>query len=120
MRIFFALGSVFAVIAFSLSTASANPSMLPKHPGSMGKAVDPVKGQSLANDPGQHDAVGDKALVEAATADTEHVKQSLSINRQDKRILEKPGAGVLPKVEGPAIKIEPPVKSATAVNAAPK
>lgn len=121
MKIFLGLGSVFAVIAFSLSTASANPSMLPKHPGyPMGKAVDPVRGQSLANDPGQHDAVGDKALVEAATADTDHVKQSLSINRQDKRILEKPGAGVLPKVDGPAIKIEPPVKSATAVNAAPK
>ncbi|WP_455243540.1 hypothetical protein [Petrachloros mirabilis] len=121
MKFFIALGSFIAVIGFSISTASANPSMLPKHPGyPMGKAIDPVKGQSLANDPGQSDAVGDKALAEAAVADTEHVKQSLSINRQDKRILEKPGAGVLPKVEGPSIKIEPPVKSATAVNAAPK
>jgi hypothetical protein len=121
MKIYLTLATVFVALGFCVSTASANPSMLPKHPGyPMGKAIDPVKGQALANDPGQKDAVGDKALAEAAVADTEHVKQSLDINRSDKRILEKPGAGVLPKVEGPAISIEPPVKSATAVNAAPK
>jgi hypothetical protein len=34
--------------------------------------------------------------------------------------LEKPGAGVLPKVQGPEIKIEPPVKEGTRVNAAPQ
>ena len=59
-------------------------------------------------------------MAEAASADDAHVKQELSINRQDKRILEKPGAGLLPKVEGPNITIEPPVKEATKVNAAPK
>lgn len=121
MKVFVAVGCLLVATAFSFSVASANPSMLPKHPGyPMGKAVDPVRGQSLANDPGQKDAVGQKALVEAAVADTEHVTQKLDINRGDKRIIEKPGAGVLPKVEGPAIKIEPPVKSATAVGAAPK
>ena len=121
MKIFLSIASVLAMAAVFFSVAWANPSMLPKHPGyPMGKAVDPVKGQSLANDPGQQNVSGTKALAEAATADTEHVKQTLPMNRGDKRIIEKPGAGLLPKVQGPAVKIEPPVKSATAVNAAPK
>lgn len=103
------------------TTAVANPDMLPKHPGyPMGKAVDPVRGQSLANDPGQTNATGDDSLAKAAAFDDTHVKQSLSINQNDKRLLEKPGAGLLPKVQGPNIKIEPPVKEATKVNAAPQ
>jgi hypothetical protein len=106
--------SVVAAILFGVSFAIANPSMLPNHPGyPMGKAVDPVLGQSLANDPGQNNAVGYQALQEAAVTDVDHVTQSLSINRQDERILEKPGAGLLPRVEGPVIKIEPPVKEGT-------
>jgi hypothetical protein len=121
MRNFFSLLTFFVTVLFSASFALANPATLPKHPGyPMGKAVDPVKGQPLANDPGQNNAIGDKALSKAAEADAGHVKQNLSINRQDKRILEKPGVGVLPKVQGPNIKIEPPVKEATKVNAAPK
>ena len=121
MRLLFSLSTVVGVIVFSMSVANANPSMIPKHPGyPMGKAVDPVRGQSLANDAGQSNAVGDKALAEAAKADAGHVKQELSINRQDKRIIEKPGAGLLPKVDGPNISIDPPVKEGTKVNAAPK
>ena len=47
-----------AVVPLTVSLVLANPSMLPKHPGyPMGKAVDPVTGQSLANDPGQANAV---------------------------------------------------------------
>lgn len=66
----------------------------------MGKAVDPVLGQSLANDPGKNNAVGDKALNEAAGADAVHVRQNLPINQNDKRIMEKSGAGLLPKSKG--------------------
>jgi len=109
---------VFAALTVSL--VSANPDMLPKHHGyPMGKAVDPVKGQSLANDPGQTNATGDKSLAEASMSEDGHVTQSLSINRNDQRLLEKPGAGLLPKVQGPNIKIEPPVKEGTKVNASP-
>jgi len=112
---------VVAVVLFGVSFVFANPSMLPTHPGyPMGKAVDPVRGQSLANDPGQKNAVGDQALHEAAVTDVDHVTQSLSINRQDERILEKPGAGLLPKVDGPIIKIEPSVKEATKAVPEPK
>ena len=63
------------VVGLVVSLALANPDMLPKHPGyPMGKSVDPVKGQPLANDPGQK----------------------------------------------PNIKIEPPVKEATKINASPQ
>jgi hypothetical protein len=113
----------FVALAFVFLTASilfANPGMLPKHPGyPMGKAVDPVKGQALANDPGQANATGEKSLMQAAASDDTHIKQSLS-NENDQRLMEKPGAGLLPKVQGPNIKIEPPVKEGTKVNAAPQ
>ena len=111
---------ICACVLLASSAAFANPDMLPKHPGyPMGKAVDPVKGQSLANDPGQTNATGEDSLAEAAAFDDSHVKQSLS-NQNDQRLLEKPGAGLLPKVQGPNIKIEPPVKEGTKVNASPQ
>ena len=121
MKTSLVLFSAFVVVLFMFSLALANPDMLPKHPGyPMGKAVDPVKGQPLANDPGQTNATGDGSLANSAAFDDVHVKQNLSINQNDQRILEKPGAGVLPKVQGPNIKIEPPVKEGTKVNASPK
>ena len=101
--------------------AFGNPAMLPQHPGyPMGKAVDPVRGQSLANDPGRANAVGESALSGAAAFDDSHVSQQLSINEHDQRLLEKPGAGILPKVQGPNIVIDPPVKEATKVQASPQ
>jgi hypothetical protein len=108
------------IVLLTISLVLANPTMLPKHPGyPMGKAVDPVSGQSLANDPGQSNATGENSLAEASKFDDVHVKQSLSINENDQRLLEKPGAGLLPKVEGPNIQIEPPVKEATKMSASP-
>ena len=105
----------------AISPAFANPDMLPKHPGyPMGKAIDPVKGQPVANDPGQTNATGDGSLANAAAFDDSPPRQSLSINSNNQRILEKPGAGVLPKVQGPNIMIEPPVKEATKVTASPQ
>lgn len=115
------VAAAFAVVLLAVSTAFANPDMLPKHPGyPMGKAMDPVKGQSLANDPGQTNATGEGSLANAAVFDDSHSKQSLSIDHNNQRIIEKPGAGVLPKVQGPNIKIEPPVKEGTKVNASPQ
>lgn len=112
---------VFLVVLLTTALALANPEMLPKHPGyPMGKAVDPVKGQPLANDPGQTNATGVGTLEKAAAFDDSHAKQNLSFNQDNQRIVEKPGAGVLPKVQGPNIKIEPPVKEATKANASPQ
>jgi len=115
------IGLSLVMMLFTAVCVSANPSMLPKHEGyPMGKATDPVTGQSLSNDPGQKNATGTKALEQAAVVDDQHSRQNLSPNRNDRRLLEKPGAGLLPKVEGPQIKIEPPVKEATKMQADPK
>jgi hypothetical protein len=110
-----------AVVPLTATLALANPAMLPKHPGyPMAKAVDPVTGQSLANDPGQANAKNQDALNKAAIFDDNHSKQSLLFNQNDERLLEKQGAGLLPKVHGPNITIEPPVKAGTKVSAAPE
>jgi hypothetical protein len=114
---------IFAGTLCLLWTASeviANPAMLPKHEGyPMGKATDPVSGQSLANDPGQTNATGERSLREAALFGDTALKQNL-INENDQRVLQKPGAGLLPKVQGPDITIVPPVQEATKVNASPE
>lgn len=113
------VGLTLATLIFTAGYASANPSMLPKHEGyPMGKATDPVTGKSLGNDPGQKNATGAKALEQAAMVDDQHSRQNLR-NANDGRVLDKPGAGILPKVEGPQIKIEPPVKEATKTQANP-
>jgi hypothetical protein len=114
------MGLGLLLIIVTAVAVSANPSMLPKHEGyPMGKATDPVTGKSLSNDPGQQNATGAKALEQAAMFDDQHSQQHLS-NANDQRVLEKPGAGMLPKVDGPQIKIEPPVKEATKTAAEPK
>ena len=115
------IGLSLVMVIFAAVSVSANPSMLPKHEGyPMGKATDPVTGQSLGNDPGQKNATGAKALEQAAMVDDQHSRQDLPRNANDQRLLEKPGAGLLPKVEGPQIKIEPPVKEATKTQATPR
>ena len=120
MSVFPAIGLSVVMVMFTVVCAWANPSMLPKHEGyPMGKATDPVNGKSLGNDPGQTNATGAKALEQAARADDNHSRQDIR-NQSDERILEKPGAGLLPKVQGPQIKIEPPVKEATKTAASPK
>ncbi len=105
--------AIMLVLGFSLSLALANPAMLPKHPGyPAGNAVSPVTGQPLANDPGQTNATGEKAALEGAAAEDVHVSQNL-IDPNNERLMKKEGAGQLPQVQGPQIKIEPPVKEAT-------
>lgn len=109
------VGVVLSVI-FSLSLVFANPALLPKHEGyPAGKAVSPVTGQPLANDPGQTNATGEKALTKAADLE-KHSQQHLK-NASNERVVEAQGAGQLPKVQGPQIKIEPPVSSATKIGA---
>ena len=121
MRTSFIILASFFIVGLAESLALANPDMLPKHPGyPMGKSVDPVKGQPLANDPGQTNASGVNALAGSAAFDDAHSSQHLSSNQSDQRLIEKPGAGILPRVQGPNIKIEPPVKEATKINASPQ
>lgn len=111
------IGVMMGILAvgFCWSLALGNPATLPDHPGyPIGNPVDPVNQQPLANDTGETNAVGDKALAAAAAFDDSRSEQHLDQTpSNDQRYLEKPGAGVLPKVQGPDIKINPPVKEAT-------
>ena len=113
------IGSVatLAGVFFAVSMASANPALLPKHPGYPAKqATSPVSGQPLANDPGQTNASGDKAALEAAAFDNRHVSQNLQ-DPNNQRITKQEGAGRLPNVQGPQIQIQPPVSTATKADA---
>jgi len=109
----------FLLAFFSFGTAAsiafANPALLPKHPGyPAGSDTSPVTGQPLANDPGQANITGERAMLGAASAEDAHVSQKLTAE-EDQRIIERSGAGVLPKVQGPQITIEPPVKEGTRI-----
>jgi hypothetical protein len=75
MKTSLVLLTVFLVVLLSITLVLANPTLLPKHPGyPMGKAVDPISGQSLANDPGQTNATGENSLAQAAAFDDSHVQ----------------------------------------------
>lgn len=92
--------AIVTVMLLSSAPAAANPTLLPNHPGyPMNKAVDPVLGQPLANDPGQSNATGEEALLKASTFDDSHVMQSLSFNPNEKELRERSDGDVSPKVE---------------------
>jgi hypothetical protein len=113
------IGSVatLAGVFFVLSSASANPALLPKHPGYPAKAAtSPVNGQALANDPGQTNADGEDAMQRSAGYDDVHVSQQLK-DPNNERITKRGGAGQLPNVQGPQIQIQPPVSAATKADA---
>ncbi|MEW6245519.1 MAG: hypothetical protein AB1555_02290 [Nitrospirota bacterium] len=116
MKLLIGTVATLSGVLFVLSLASANPALLPKHPGYPAKpATSPVTGQPLANDPGQTNASGEKAELEAAQS-VKHAQQHL-MDQNNQRIMKKEGAGRLPAVQGPQIKIEPPVQSATKIGA---
>jgi hypothetical protein len=103
-------------VLFTLSLASANPALLPKHEGyPMKNSGSPVTGQPTANDPGQSDARGEATLLKSADS-IKSAQQNLT-KTDNGRIVESAGAGRLPKVQGPQIQIAPPVTSATKIGA---
>lgn len=117
MKTFMVIVAAVFAVGVSASLALANPAMLPKHEGyPMKNDGSPVTGQPTANDPGQGSAGGTKALEKAADATDDFTVQKLT-DENNGRITEKQGAGQLPKVQGPQIMIEPPVKSATKIGA---
>jgi hypothetical protein len=116
MKILLAVGAMVSGVLFALSTAMANPALLPKHPGyPMKNDGSPVNGQPTANDPGQHDGHGDAAILQSSES-IKHAEQKL-MDQNNNRIVKKEGAGQLPQVQGPQIKVEPPVTSATKADA---
>lgn len=117
MKTFAAIVAAAFAVGLSASIAVANPALLPKHEGyPMKNDGSPVTGQPTANDPGQTNMGGAKALEQSSEATDNHTMQKLT-DPNNQRIAEKQGAGQLPKVQGPQITIDPPVKSATKIGA---
>ena len=107
MKTSFILFTILAVLVLTSAPAAANPATLPKHPGyPMNKATDPVNGQSLANDPGQGNATGDKALRDAAAFEDTHVMQSLSASPNEIEIRNKVSPTASPEKKEQAEKKE--------------
>lgn len=104
MRFFTMAFTGFVVVGIA-ALAFANPSMLPNHPGY-------PSGGEFANDTGQKNLTVEQSRLEAAASEDAHTMQQL-VNPNNERLLKSQGAGQLPLVQGPDIKIEPPVASAT-------
>jgi hypothetical protein len=110
-----AVATVCGIILVAASLAWANPALLPKHEGyPMKNSGSPVNGQPTANDPGQSDARGESTLMKSAES-VKNAHQNL-LKNDNARITEGQGAGRLPNVQGPQIKIAPPVTSATKIS----
>ena len=93
------------VVVGSAALAAANPAMLPQHPGY-------PSGGEYANDTGQKNLTVEQSLSRAAASEDAHTGQKL-VDPSNARLVRPQGAGQLPTVEGPNIKIEPPVTEAT-------
>lgn len=85
--------------------ALANPAMLPKHPGY-------PSGGEFANDKGQQNLTYSQSILDSAKSGDTNMAATL-MDPNNARLLEHQGAGQLPVVQGPNIKIEPPVKEGT-------
>ncbi|HSB43531.1 MAG TPA: hypothetical protein VLD60_00885 [Nitrospira sp.] len=99
------IGMTGLVFVGMTTLTMANPSMLPKHPGY-------PSGGDYANDKGQQNLSYNQSMVEAAKSGDTNMAPTL-IDPNNARLVEHQGAGQLPIVQGPNIKIEPPVKEGT-------
>jgi hypothetical protein len=93
------------VLVGCAALAAANPAMLPEHPGY-------PSGGEYANDTGQKNLTVEQSLSRAAASEDAHTGQKL-VDPYNARLLQSQGAGPLPTVQGPQIKIEPPVTEVT-------
>jgi len=93
------------VLVGSAALAAANPSMLPTHPGY-------PSGGEFANDTGQKNLTVEQSLSRAAMSEDAHTGQKL-VDPYNARLLKSQGADQPPTVQGPQIKVEPPVTEST-------
>ena len=105
MKLFTIVMTGFVLVGIT-SLAAANPAMLPKHPGY------PSRG-GYANDTDRQNPTLEQPLKAPAASEDTHTFQKAVDPNNDARLLKSQGAGQLPTVEGPDIKIEPSVKEGT-------
>jgi hypothetical protein len=93
------------VLVEAASLASANPAMLPKHPGY-------PSGGEYANDTGQKSLTVEQSLRAGAASEDTHTGLKL-VDPYNARLLKLQGGGPLLTDQGPNFKIEPPVTRTT-------
>ena len=93
------------VLVGSAALAAANPAMLPKQSGY-------PSGGEYANDTGQKSLTVEQSLRAGVASEDTHTGLKL-VDPYNARLLKLQGAGPLPMVQGPNIKIEPPVTRTT-------
>jgi len=101
----YTMGMTGLVCVGMAALALANPALLPKHPGY-------PSGGEFANDAGRQNFTHSQSLLEAARSGDTNMSPT-SMDPNNARLLEHQGAGRLPTVDGPNIKIDPPVKEGT-------
>lgn len=104
MKAVFIPTMTFGILVLLVALVSANPGMLPDHPGYPAAGKDPVTGMSLANDTGQTNAGGQEALAKSSRIGIEgvdNIVQDPSTQDRNNRNLTRKGAGQLPEVVGP-------------------
>lgn len=92
------------VLVGSAALAAANPAMLPQQSGY-------PSGGEYANDTGQKSLTVEQSLRAGAASEDPHTGQKL-VDPYNARLLKSQGADPRPTVQGPNIKIEPPVAEA--------
>jgi hypothetical protein len=102
---FFTIVMTGLVLVGSAALAAANPSLLSEHPGY-------PSGGEYANDTGRKNLTVEQSLSRAAESEDVHTGQKL-VDPYNARLLESQGAGPPPTVQGPNIKIKPPVTEPT-------
>jgi len=95
------------VLVGSAALAAADPAMLPKHPRH-------PSGGEYANDTGQTNLTVEQSLRAGIASQDAHTGQKL-MEPYSARLLQSQGAGQLPTILGPQIKIESPVTEATRI-----
>jgi hypothetical protein len=93
------------VLVGSAALAAANPAMLPMQSGY-------PSGEEYANDTGQKSLTVEQSLRAGAASEDTHTGLKL-VDPYNARLLKLQGAGPLPTVQRPNIKIEPPVTRTT-------
>ncbi|HLZ35648.1 MAG TPA: hypothetical protein VKP13_16705 [Nitrospira sp.] len=104
MRLF-TIGIIGLVFVGMTGFALANPALLPKHPGY------PSSGE-FAYDTGRQNLTHDQSLRDAAESENANIVQALE-DPNNATLLREEGAGLLPIVQAPNTRNEPPVAETT-------
>ena len=116
MKLVIASVATVSGVLFALSMASGESILLPKHEGyPMKNSGSPVTASQPPMTQAKPMRRGESRTQGPPRLDDKHVQQNL-MKSDNERITTGQGANQLPTVQGPQIKIAPPVTSATKIS----